>query len=100
MEKADFDAEIAHLASMEYVDCCRESKDAAKRLGITKRELDRCVKETRRKVNDEHTVEAETEPFGGIRLEIGSDLEIARLCVNDMSANDGLYVYSEGSFYH
>jgi P4 family phage/plasmid primase-like protien len=100
MEKAEFDVEIARLSGIEYADYCRESKDTAKRLGITKRELDRCVKDAQRKVNDEHTAEAETEQFTGIRLEIGSDLEIARLCINDMFANNGLYVYSEGSFYH
>jgi hypothetical protein len=58
MDKADFEAEIERLASMEYVDYCRESKEGAKRLGITKRELDRCVKETRRKINGEHTLES------------------------------------------
>jgi phage/plasmid-associated DNA primase len=100
MDKADFDAEIARLANMDYVDYCRESKEAAKRFGLTKRELDRCVKEAKRKINNENIAEPETEHFTGIRLEIGSDLEIARLCINDMFANEGLYVYSEGAFYH
>jgi hypothetical protein len=49
MEKAEFKAEIARLAGIEYVDYCRESKAAAKQLGITKRELDRCVKDAERK---------------------------------------------------
>ena len=48
MDKADFDAEIARLANMDYVDYCRESKEAAKRLSLNKRELDRCVKEAKR----------------------------------------------------
>jgi putative DNA primase/helicase len=101
MQKAEFDAEIERLASMEYIDYCREAKEAAKRLGITKRELDRCVKDAQRaKVSDADTTEPEAEQFTGIKLEIGSDLEIARLCINDMLANDGLYVYSEGAFYH
>jgi hypothetical protein len=43
---------------------------------------------------------ADAEQFTGIRLEIGSDLEIARFCINEMFANSGHYVYSEGSFYH
>jgi hypothetical protein len=100
MEKAEFDVEVARLAGIEYIDYCQESKDAAKRLGITKRDLDRCVKEAQRKVNAENTAEPEVDHFTGIRLEIGSDLEIARLCINDMLGNDERYVYSEGSFYH
>jgi hypothetical protein len=100
MQKEEFDAEITRLASLELIDYCRESKEAAKHLGITKRELDHCVKAAKRKLNDEGTAEPEPEKFTGIWLEIGSDLEIARLVINDMFANDELYVYSEGSFYH
>ena len=100
MQKEEFDAEITRLASLEFADYCRESKDAAKHLGITKRELDRCVNEAKRKANGEHTAEPEPETFTGVWLQIGSDLEIARLVINDMFANDELYVYSEGAFYH
>jgi hypothetical protein len=100
MEKAEFEAEIARLAGIEYVDYCRESKAAAKQLGITKREQDRCVKDAERKAIDEQSAESEVHQFTGIKLEIGSDLEIARLCINDMFANDGRYVFSEGAFYH
>jgi P4 family phage/plasmid primase-like protien len=100
MQKEEFDAEITRLASLELIDYYRESKDAAKGLGITKKELDRCIKEAKRKLNDEETAEPEPETFTGVWLQIGSDLEIARLVINDMLANDELYVYSEGAFYH
>ena len=87
MQKEEFDAEITRLASLELIDYCRESKEAAKHLGITKRELDHCVKAAKRKLNAEGTAEPEPEKFTGIWLEIGSDLEIARLVINDMFAN-------------
>jgi hypothetical protein len=54
----------------------------------------------RTKSLDEQSAESEVDQFTGIKLEIGSDLEIARLCINDMFANDGRYVFSEGAFYH
>jgi hypothetical protein len=84
MEKAEFDIEIARLAGLEYIDYCRESKDAAKRLGITKRELDRCVKDTQPRVNDERFVYSEGSFYhwtGRIWAEL-SDVDIQKRFVS------------------
>jgi P4 family phage/plasmid primase-like protien len=103
--RADLIAELALLSPLEYAD----RRDAmARKLGVNKTLLDELVKAERKKIKAERQQQNTRTSSSGSddtdmptkRLEIGSDVEIAkRIAHIDLPATGSEYIFTEGSPY-
>jgi P4 family phage/plasmid primase-like protien len=94
--------QIRGLAALPLAEFAVELPEAAKKLGIGRTDLRKAVEQLRREIAARERDEkrrAARDVFAS-ELEIGSDVEIAKMVNQDMRIALGEIVYSEGKFWH